>query len=315
MMEDPPISDPLNASSTPTREEIAAYVEEQIRSIRSQLQPSNRVKPAKPKGYAADRGSDPDVWLFQFEQYAELVGLTDREKVQLAATFLEGPAAVWWRSVAIELQTHQPPNNIITWTSFKNQLVQQFKPIDSTKMARDRLAELKQVGSVQKYNAEFNRLVLEAGNVGPIEALDRYTRGLKAEIRMEVDLANVSSVQQAQAKAQRVDSITWQARSNNRPFHNPVPFNNGHAPMDISAIHSEAAKRQEMQPDSVNAMVKRFTRSRPQQHAPPMSREEFQRCRQNGLCLKCKKPGHTARFCLDKSEHLNKKNLGNGQTR
>src|SRR5260370_5682919 len=235
MMEDPPMSDPINASSTPTREEIAAYVEEQIRSIRSQLQPSNRVKPAKSKGYAADRGSDPDLRLFQFEQYAVLVGLTDREKVQLAATFLEGPAAVWWRSVAIELQTHQPPNNIITWTSFKNQLVQQFKPIDSTKMARDRLAELKQVGSVQKYNAEFNRLVLEAGNVGPIEALDRYTRDLKAGIRMEVDLANVSSVQQAQAKAQRVDSIAWQARSNNRPFHNPVPFNNGHARMDISA--------------------------------------------------------------------------------
>jgi hypothetical protein len=316
MMEDPSNSDPIQPGTAPTEEQIAAYIRDQINSIRNQLQPPVRVKPAKPRGYSADRGSDPDVWLFQFEQYAELMGLADSQKVQLAATYLEGPVAVWWRSVATQLQNQVPPNNVLTWGAFKQQLVGQFKPIDSTKMARDQLANLKQMGSVQRYNTEFNRLVLEAGNVGPVEALDRYTRGLKPEIRMEVELANITSVQQAQVKAQRVDSITWQSHSGGRPFYPPALTNSSYAPMDISTIQSIGTPKQDTGIDNVNTMVTRINRPRSQQYAPPMTREEFQRCRKNGLCLKCKKPGHTARFCLNIAapQRIGKPS-GNEQTR
>src|ERR1700754_2949290 len=140
MMEDLPNSGPAQGVAAPTREEIAAYIQDQVNAIRTQLQipvvPPIRVKPAKPKAFAADRGSDPDVWLFQFEQYADLVGLADGEKVRLAATFLEGPAAVWWRSKALELQAQQPPNNVLTWDAFMQKMVQQFKPVDSAKVAR-----------------------------------------------------------------------------------------------------------------------------------------------------------------------------------
>jgi hypothetical protein len=315
-MEEPFHNGAAPSGGTPTREEIAAYIQAQIDAVRSQLQAPGvqpiPVKPAKPKSFAAERGSDPDVWLFQFEQYADLVGLTDTDRVRLAATFLEGPAAVWWRSKALELQAQQPPHNVLAWNAFKQQLVQQFKPVGSAKVARDRLAELKQVGSVSKYNTDFNRLVLEAGNVGAIEALDRFIRGLKPEIRMEVELANVGNIPQAQAKAQRVDSITWQARSLGKANYPPIPTINGYAPMDISAIKTAEASPQEAHPDSVNAITRRLDRPRAQQHAPPMSKEEYERCRREGLCLKCKKTGHTARFCLSNKD-LKKPNKSVGK--
>src|ERR1700710_2061767 len=101
-MEEPSSNQQAPSGEIPTREEIAVYIQSQINAVRSQLQPQEvqppRVKPPKPKSFAAERGSDPDVWLFQFEQYADLVGLIDNDRVRLAATFLEGPAAVWWRS-------------------------------------------------------------------------------------------------------------------------------------------------------------------------------------------------------------------------
>src|SRR5260370_22374831 len=58
------------------------------------------------------------------------------------------------------------------------------------------------------------------------------------------------------AKAQRVDSITWQVRSNSKPYQASVPATNGYAPMDISAIHTKGTSSQEAQLDSVNAMVR-----------------------------------------------------------
>lgn len=37
---------------------------------------------------------------------------------------------------------------------------------------------------------------------------------------------------------------------------------------------------------------------------PGVSKEEFERCRKEGLCLKCKEPGHLARDCSKPVRHL-----------
>ena len=126
----------------------------------------------------------------------------------------------------------------------------------------------------------------------------------------------LNSRAEAQAKVQRVDSITWQARSVGKPNYPSIPTTNGYVPMDISTIETTEASSQEALLDSVNAITRRPERPRTQRHAPPMSREEYQRCRQNGLCLKCKKPGHTARFCIDKpTDRSSKKQTGNERAR
>jgi hypothetical protein len=300
----------------PTFEELAGYIQQQVAAALAQqpaaAAPALNLKPAKPRIYSADRNDDPDVWLFQFDQYADIVHLSDTDRVKLAATFLAGPAGVWWRATVIGLKQLPPPDNMLTWPQFKQRLIHQFKPVDSAKIARDRLAELKQIGSVMKYNNDFNRLMLEAGNVGPVEALDRYTRGLKRDIRMEVDLAGVTTLQEAQAKAQRVDSITWTSRApyaynNNRSSVVPPP--NGYAPMDLSVIQADKQEKQ----DIVVAMSQQRSRAPKAYHAPPLSKEEYERCRREGLCLKCKKSGHTARFCL--ANRPENKPSGNGRAR
>jgi hypothetical protein len=37
---------------------------------------------------------------------------------------------------------------------------------------------------------------------------------------------------------------------------------------------------------------------------PGVTKEEFERCRKEGLCLKCKEPGHLARDCNKSVQHL-----------
>lgn len=307
-MEDLPVS-----PHVPTQAEIAAFVQQQVQAALASQQRPISIRPAAPRSYSGDKGGDPEVWLFQYEQCARLYNLTEAEKVDYAATYLEGAAATWWRSVALASDRSRTPRP--TWDSFKAQLITLFKPVNASKVARDQLAELKQTGAVFRYNTDFNRLVLEAGNVSAAEQLHRYIRGLKPKIRVEVELADPQTVHAAMEKAQRIDTITWYARNEYNSSYNSTPTfdSNTHAHMDLGALKVD---RQQVT-NTINAMNnKRFRAPNRERYASPMSKEEYERCRREGLCLKCKKSGHTARFCLTNKD-LNKPNqaMGKGSAR
>jgi hypothetical protein len=254
-------------------------------------------KPARPKLYSGARGEDPAPWIFQFEQYASLARVSNEQYTILAGTYLEKTAATWWQGIVTERNLLSQP--LPTWDVFKTLLVANFQPINAAKVARDRLAELRQIGSVDKYNADFRRLILEAGNVSPTEQLDRYVRGLKPKVRMEVELSSPVDLTNAMTQAQRVDNITWSLRSYDHPrgSYSTAPQ---HAPMELGALqHTSSCDN-----PSIDLNATRTSSNRqvsPQRYAPSVSKEEFDRCRRLGLCLRCKKTGHTARFCLEKS--------------
>ena len=74
----------------------------------------------------------------------------------------------------------------ITWQTFYDSLVQAFKPVNSKKIARNKIAGLKQTNSVQKYNDEFRTLCRDIDDMNEAEKLDRYIRGLKPTVRDDV---------------------------------------------------------------------------------------------------------------------------------
>lgn len=322
----------MDAMDTMDQNQLAAWIEQQIAAATTPLvqqiqqlqqqeqfhqqaaqqqQPvNNHIKPAKPRTYSAERGSSPDEWIFYFEQYAELVNLHGADRVKLAATYLDGPAATWWRSIAT--QAAQGNYALPTWDEFKAQLIATFKPANAVQVARDRLFQLKQQGTVAKYNTEFTRLVLIAGNVQEPEKLDKYLRGLKPRVRVQVQLTNPTNTEDAMAKAQTVDSILWYNNpASNQPFQAPRVGGMGYAPMDLSAMDDQHDIDYDSE-DNINA-IQQNRRPTPR-YAPAVSREEYQRCREKGLCLKCKKPGHIARFCMEATPQSNNQR-GKGQAR
>ena len=343
------------AGTLATEERVAEYVDRQLAAARQQQQaeltrtqdalarellriqqiqaplprPATEVSvaPAKPKHYSAERGANPDVWLFQLEQYFDLANVTsDINKVRLAATYLDGPAATWWRMLHTECTVRLLA--LPTWNEFKLKLVAQFKPVNSGKVARDKLAALRQYKSVAQYSTEFTQLVLEAGDVGAVEQLYRYKQGLKPKTRLEIELQDPRTVADAMQKAQTVDSLTWYLTNpRSGPPNRPPPANyTGHAPMDLSAVRETPVSNysntgSETHQEGLNAMAaNRFARppSSPKRYAAPtMSKEEYDHCRKNGLCLKCKKSGHVARFCTNQgySGTPNNKFKGNPQAR
>src|SRR5258708_16966127 len=76
----------------------------------------------------------------------------------------------------------QQPNgdaSQITWQMFYDGLIAMFKPVNAKKVARDKLAVLKQTHSVVRYNSEFQQLCLQINDINEAEKLDKYIRGLK----------------------------------------------------------------------------------------------------------------------------------------
>lgn len=258
------------------------------------------VQAAKPRTYSGNLGSDPSVWLFQYQQYVEVLGVPQSSWVRLAATYLDGKAATWWRGL-VKQQVDENPNNI-TWDYFKESLIAVFKPVNSSKIARDRLAVLKQDKSVSLYNSRFTELVLEIDDIAESEKLDRYIRGLKRDIKMEVEKAEPNTLAEAMRIAQRYDSISYYSRqSTYNPNYQLSRGSNssGPAPMDVSAISNKGSHNNNKYGKSSNSNNKSAT---PLQQ---LSREEFTYCQRNKLCLRCKEPGHLARNCTKPVKRLN----------
>jgi hypothetical protein len=284
----------------------------------AQVTAVTQVKAAKPETFGGFRGVAPDAWLFSFEQYLELAGVRDPvKKITIAGTYLRGYAAKWYQATVQSARDHadRPFNG--DWTLFKSKLVEIFKPVNASKIARDSLAALKQLTSVAKYNFEFTALCLEIPDISDADKLDRYVRGLKAPIRIEVELADIKTLPDAMAKAQRIDNISYHVRQvtqggvkpkfgsiNTNGGSSSIRSSNGYAPMELGALrgldqrkYGDNSNIRAATYDSVELNAINRHNSKPATKAQLLSREEFARCMKNKLCLRCKRPGHLARNC------------------
>ena len=180
-------TNPVNAPPPLTIEQVQQLIAAYHGQHAGQQQNTSTIKdarPSKPTRYDGTLGTDPTVWLFQFNQYADITNVPAAQRPKLAATYLDGKAASWW----MHLVNDQPNRSAdgITWQTFYDSLVQAFKPVNSKKIARNKIAGLKQTNSVQKYNDEFRTLCRDIDDMNEAEKLDRYIRGLKPTVRDDV---------------------------------------------------------------------------------------------------------------------------------
>src|SRR6201995_2063753 len=196
------------------------------------------------------------------------------------------------------MQTHDRTGDGISWFDFQQSLISMFKPVNAKKIARDKLAMLKQTNSVAKYNFDFTQLCLEINDISESEKLDKYIRGLTDRIKVEVELAEPTALAQAMSKAQRIDNITYQSRMAHNNAYTPGVFNRDSNAMDLSVIsgnddlqHGETlnAIRNRSGYQNKGAFKHNNTQptSRPFTPLQRLSQEEFSYCQRNRLCLKC----------------------------
>src|SRR5207249_9072074 len=95
------------------------------------------------------------------------------------------------------------------WDKFEDLLTKKFKPVNAVKAAHDKLASLKQTESVKAYNDLFLGTILEIPTISEEEQLDRYIRGLKEKVYIEVELREPSNLKEAMHIANRYNTISF----------------------------------------------------------------------------------------------------------
>ena len=124
------------------------------------------------------------------------------------------------------------------------------------------MENLRQRTSVTDYANQFSGLLPEIPHMHPADAIYQFVRGLKAQIRLHVELQRPSTVNDAIRLAQAADSALYCARPTypfNRPT--PPPTYMGPQPMQLGA------------PASLDTALNSALTTTPcaQRHPPPKS--------------------------------------------
>ena len=125
---------------------------------------------------------------------------------------------------------------MLEWDEVKKALIAQFKLVNLNKIARDRLASLRQTKLVQSYTYAFQSTILEIEDISELEKLDQFVRGLKERVRQEVEIRNPETIEEAMQIAERFDSITFQMRTLTFRVEKSTYNPNGTIPMEIDSI-------------------------------------------------------------------------------
>lgn len=261
-------------------EQIAAFIQQQVAAALAQAPAAAaaaaappRPRPAKPDCFSATTAdSDVDLWLFSLDEYFEACNLNDdARKIAEAATYLRGPALTWWRTV----RQGPPEQQIHNWELFKQGLRHTFKPINSVKLARDKLAALKQNVTVRAYATAFRNITLDIPGITDEEKLDKFLRGLKQRTREQVELKEPANFDEAVRLAERYDTLAWRYGS----LSSPPTFQPDVAPMELGAVTYASPA------------------SDGHSHKVPLTPALRDQLLREGKCFYCREAGHRLKDC------------------
>ena len=262
-------------------------------STPSRLPPSVKV-PYPANFYGSREDTDRlEQWLFAVEQYFAMTGMSgDSLQVPFAGSLLRGPAQAWYRTMFSS-------SALSTWTDFLREIRSNFRPVNLTRHARDKLVKLVQDRGVQEYICAFRSIILDIPDMNQSEKIERFTRGLKPHIYREVMLKDPSSLDEAVKWAVAFDTAnraasfahpsSWRPQPSRPPHHFHQQRFSGPTPMMVDHLHGSSLTSSRTPPPANRIQHPPvFTKLTPELRAQLM---------REGKCLYCREKGHMREQC------------------
>jgi Ty3 transposon capsid-like protein/Zinc knuckle len=226
-------------------------------------------------------------WLFTIDRYMTLTGMPPYKQVMYASTLLRGEAMLWYRS---KYETTDPAS--LAWADVRRELREYFAPPNQDRRLNDEWAQLRQEGTVYNYVSKLQALAMQMTGLTDAIKLDKFIRGLKPKTRIEVELRDPKTTDEAYRLADRFDRIVYGYKDTFLPSTSTALNRNN------SSSIWEDNRGEPMQIDSLsqrNPRAVMFNAARPAPRRSNNSAKDSDRAK--GLCFNCHKPGHLAREC------------------
>ena len=257
-------------------------------------------KPPQPSTYSGARDYwKVTNWLAEVEQFCRFYNVNrhNGDAVNIAAMFMNGEAAVWWRMYK---QTH-PRRYPQSWVDFEALLILHFAPKNTEDTIREKLFMLTQKGSVLQYAAEFRRLLTLHPPMPMSDQLDRFKRGLKDRIRLELMVRRPRDLDEAEEIAMYLDSVYGKQQQGGLPNPpKPTPSPGAPNPPRPSNPGGRGQGSQFGQTGRGNGNAPRGQQPpAPQGNAGPRRLTDAEReyLRANNGCYRCRQLGHHTNQC------------------
>ena len=257
---------------------------------------------AKPDTFNGDHKSDPDTWVASMRNYLALSGTPHEIQARAAATYLRQAAAQWYNTLPVSDRAQ-----LVDFEALARLILVRFRPLDVVAQARRKLIRLTQTGSVEAFNQQFMALMQLIPTMDKEERIACYRGKLKFELQKQLVTQEYGHLSDIMNVALRTDALFYEhnmigrrSNMNDKQFkqnnhgkyraesHAPtsayVPVNN--IEIDESQISNNDEEQSQQAQGSLHYVAIR-----------PMDDAERQRCRENKLCFRCRKPGHRSTNC------------------
>lgn len=183
--------------------DISMLIREFTRALQNN---GGSYKTAEPSTYNGARDAlIIDSWIRSIERFSEFNQWENVRTKNYALTLLRGRAEAWYRSLEV---ANDEPND---WATFKKELIDFFRPENSRRLARDKLQNYVQTGSLVDYINGFMDIIVGIPGISDDESCDRFMRGLQdPRTRCHIRQINATTLKAAVHAAISFDSAQFE---------------------------------------------------------------------------------------------------------
>ena len=242
-------------------------------------------------------GDDPKEflnWESHLDSYFGWFDYSEERKLKFAELKLDGSAKTYWKSI-LKICAYRYEARITTWAEMKNRLRTKYVPVNYKSQLIDTWQRIEQKQrSVRDYINEFQELMIACElEEDQLSIISRFKTGLREDIKIELELREVSTLDEAYKVALRLDGFF---RKNPRytNLNQPRTFTRGQG---NSTLNLPPNNNRNMSPNNSLPKTTQFSNTIP-------------RTNTNVRCFNCQQLGHVTTNCpklalvIDTSEPL-----------
>jgi Retrotransposon gag protein len=307
-------------AETALLEAQAARARAEAAAVKAQApDPKDKAKLGTPSNYNGHVGVNAQTWINSMEAYMRLCETPESKWPGVAGSYMKDTAEEWHSAFYLQ-------NSGVSWEDYKAAFLSRFRPVDSNRIGRSQLMDLKMKASdrgsgILQYVNRFMRLVNQVNDITENEKFTYFNQGLTPELRrLLIPLTNINTVDDAISMVVRYEMLTQQDRASsdrsnykgmnsqgvnrkvesgwnpnnkfelnmkNSPIPNTSNSMGGTTPMELGSM--EQSEDTSNNSEELNAM-RGGGRGR-------LTSQQVEEHRKKGLCFSCHKQGHIRINC------------------